>query len=192
MMDAITLFHRSAAAFVARVEVVRPDQWGDPTPCEEWTVRDLVNHVTYENAWTVPLLDGLTVAEVGTKLDGDLLGDDPIKAAAGAAAAAIDAFDASIGAGTMVDTSHGPMPAEEYARQMAAENLIHGWDLAAATEGDVSLDADLVADLTEWFVDREEQFRSSGGIDSRGPMTGDPGDDLLAMFGRDSDWSPPD
>ena len=30
----------------------------DPTPCDEWTVRDLANHVTNENLWTVPLIKG--------------------------------------------------------------------------------------------------------------------------------------
>ena len=27
------------------VEAVRDDQWGSPTPCSEWDVRALVNHI---------------------------------------------------------------------------------------------------------------------------------------------------
>ena len=31
--------------FSAHVTAVRADQWDDPTPCTEWTVRQLVGHV---------------------------------------------------------------------------------------------------------------------------------------------------
>ena len=40
-------------------------------------MRDLVNHVVGEDRWTVPLVEGRTIADVGSSLDGDLLGDDP-------------------------------------------------------------------------------------------------------------------
>ena len=56
---------------------VRPDQWTHSTPCAEWDVRALVNHVVGEDRWVPPLLAGLTIAEVGDTLAGDLLGDDP-------------------------------------------------------------------------------------------------------------------
>jgi uncharacterized protein (TIGR03083 family) len=71
---------RACAQFGALVHAVRPEQWQLPTPCAGWTVRDLVNHVVGENLWTVPLLDGATIAEVGDIYDGDVLGDDPVAA----------------------------------------------------------------------------------------------------------------
>ncbi|MHB1533489.1 MAG: maleylpyruvate isomerase family mycothiol-dependent enzyme [Acidimicrobiales bacterium] len=37
------------------IDGVRDDQWGLPTPCEDWTVRDLVEHVVGGN-------DGFTAA----------------------------------------------------------------------------------------------------------------------------------
>lgn len=36
---------RAYAAFADAVETVRDDQWGQPTDCVGWTVRDLVGHV---------------------------------------------------------------------------------------------------------------------------------------------------
>ena len=57
---------------------VGEDQWGAPTPCADWDVRELVNHVAGEDLWTAPLLEGSTIEEVGDRFDGDLLGDDPI------------------------------------------------------------------------------------------------------------------
>src|SRR5437667_208148 len=42
----------STRRYVAQVET---GQWGDPTPDEEWTVRDLVNHIVEGNYWVPPL-----------------------------------------------------------------------------------------------------------------------------------------
>ena len=72
-MDVNTLYQRAVELFADRVSAVRDEQWGDPTPCDEWTVRDLDNHVTNENLWTVPLIKGGTMEEVGDRFDGDVL-----------------------------------------------------------------------------------------------------------------------
>src|SRR5687768_8970526 len=88
-MDVNSLYHRTVEFFADRVNTVRSDQWADPTPCTEWTVRDLVNHVTYENLWTVPLMEGATIEAVGDRFEGDVLGADPIGSALAAAREAI-------------------------------------------------------------------------------------------------------
>src|SRR5215210_4998300 len=64
-MDVISLHARCVAEFTARVATVPEDRWGGPTPCAEWDVRQLVNHVVGEDRWTGPLLEGRTIAEVG-------------------------------------------------------------------------------------------------------------------------------
>ncbi len=83
--DAASLHRRSVERWLATLEAVPDDCWDDPTPCRGWSVRDLVNHVVGEDLWTVPLLGGATIEDVGDSLDGDLLGADP-KAAGRAAA----------------------------------------------------------------------------------------------------------
>ena len=74
--------------------------------------------------------------------------------------------------------------------QLAADHVVHGWDLAAATGGDTRIDPHLVHALTEWFDDREPGYREAGAIAARGPLTGQPQHDLLARFGRDAHWGP--
>ncbi|MEV8154693.1 maleylpyruvate isomerase family mycothiol-dependent enzyme, partial [Streptomyces fradiae] len=60
--------------FSSHVHAVRDDQWGAPTPCAEWSVRDLVNHLTGEQLWVPDLVrEGRSVAEVGDAYDGDVL-----------------------------------------------------------------------------------------------------------------------
>jgi uncharacterized protein (TIGR03086 family) len=190
-MDLETLYRRTVEGWTARVEAVGPDQWADPTPCEDWDVRTLVNHVVGEDAWTEPLMRGSTIEEVGDRLDGDLLGDEPQAAARGAATEATAAVAATLPTQGKVHLSYGDEDMAEYVSQLAADHLIHGWDLAAATGGDVDLDAELVAGVAAWFAEREEMYRQSGAIGPRVAGHGDPQSDLLAQFGRDASWAPP-
>ena len=79
------LYRRTVDGWADLVGRVGADQWSLPTPCEDWTVRDLVNHVTGESLWAVPLVDGQTIEEVGDRFDGDVLGGDPVATALAAA-----------------------------------------------------------------------------------------------------------
>jgi uncharacterized protein (TIGR03086 family) len=190
-MDLETLYRRTVEGWTARVEAVGPDQWASPTPCEDWDVRTLVNHVVGEDAWTEPLMRGATIEDVGDRFDGDLLGDDPRATARGLAAEATDAVAATLPTHGKVHLSYGDEDMAEYVSQLAADHLIHGWDLAAATGGAVDLDAELVAGVAAWFAEREEMYRSAGAIGPRVEGHGDAQSDLLAQFGRDSRWVPP-
>ncbi len=189
-MDLNTLYARTVEFWAERVNAVPPDRWGDPTPCRGWSVRDLVNHVCGEDLWTVPLVEGRTVAEVGDRFDGDLLGDDPIGTALAAASAATRAVAVALPAGGVVHLSYGDEPIEEYLHQLAADHLVHAWDLAVASGSDHRLDPALVAGVAAWFADREEFYRSVGVIGPRGAAHGDAQSELLASFGRDAGWGP--
>ena len=189
-MDLNTLYARTVEGWAERVNAVPADRWDDPTPCREWTVRDLVNHVCGEDLWTAPLVEGRTIAEVGDRLDGDVLGADPIRSALAAATAATRAVAGSLPAGGTVHLSYGDEQVEEYVHQLAADHLIHGWDLAVATGGDPRLDPALVAEVAAWFADREEMYRAAGVVGPRGASHGDAQGDLLAGAGRDAEWGP--
>src|ERR687895_1707763 len=91
--DIIKLHRRAVGEFEDRVDSIPGDAWSRPTPCLDWDVRALVNHVVGEDRWTGPLLDGMTIAEVGDRFDGDLLGDDPQGAGRVASAEAVAAVD---------------------------------------------------------------------------------------------------
>jgi uncharacterized protein (TIGR03086 family) len=189
-MDVVDLHSRSVAEFVSRLEAVG-DRWAAPTPCSEWAVRALVNHVVVEDLWTVPLMGGATVEEVGDRFDGDVLGDDPIAAGRAAAAAATMATASGVVAGRTVHLSFGDTPADEYAYQLAADHLIHGWDLAVATGGDRRFDPDVVEALAVWFAGRESLYRAGGAIAERPSDDGssDAQDRLLMAFGRRPHWN---
>lgn len=190
-MDVVELHRRASEDFVRTVAAVKPEQWGDPTPCADWDVRTLVNHVVGEERWTVPLMAGQTISDVGDSLDGDLLGEDPAAAAAQAASAAQLALAKPVLAGGTVQLSYGEEQAAEYAYQLATDHLIHGWDLAVAIGAPPRMDPQVVAAVSAWFKDREEIYRSGGAIAKRVEGFTAPEPALLAAFGRNPAWTPP-
>jgi uncharacterized protein (TIGR03086 family) len=186
-MALLDLYRRSVESFVDRVARVRDDQWSNPTPCADWDVRALVNHIVYEQRWSVPLFAGATIEEVGNRFEGDLLGDDPRTAATEAGEDARVAVSEPGVLDRTVHLSFGETPAEEYLRQLFADHLVHGWDLAVGAGLDRTLDPEAVRACLEWFAGQEESYRSSGAIGARvdvGPDASDQ-DRLLAAFGRD-------
>jgi uncharacterized protein (TIGR03086 family) len=184
--DPAELHRRAVEEFGARVHAVAGDQWELPTPCSDWNVRQLVNHLVYENRWTAPLMGGSTIAEVGDRYEGDLLGDSPRTAWEESAREATGSVQAAGALDRTVDLSSGPTPAREYVMQLFADHVIHAWDLARAIGGDERLDPELVDACAAWFTSMEELYRAGGAIGPRPevPPGADAQTTLLAAFGR--------
>ncbi len=184
--DAPELHQRAVERFGHLVQQVSDDQWGKSTPCEDWSVRELVNHVAGENCWTAPLLAGQTVADVGDRFDGDVLGTDPATAWKSGADEAIAAVHEPGAMDRTVHLSFGDFPGHEYAMQLFADMLIHGWDLARAIDADERLDPELVTALAAWFSGVADAYRQGGAVGPRPnvPEDADAQTKLLAEFGR--------
>jgi len=188
-MDLETLYRGTIESWTDRILTVGPEQWGAATPCLEWDVRALVNHVVGEDLWTEPLVRGATIQEVGDRFDGDLLGSDPRETALDTAERASRAVAEALPKSGKVHLSYGDEDLDEYVFQLAADHLIHGWDLAVATDGDAVLDHELVAAVGAWFAEREDVYRSAGAIGARAAAADDAQSQLLAAFGRDPLWA---
>ena len=172
--------------FTSRVRQVG-DRWSAPTLLPGWDVRSLVGHVVGEERWTPPLLAGATIAEVSDRFDGDLLGADPVAAYSDAAAAALEAVLAPGAMEATVHLSFGDVRGAEYAMQLAADHLVHAWDLTRALGIDATLDPTAVRPVLAWFgCGAEEAYRAAGVIGPRAsvPAGSDVQDELLARFGR--------
>jgi uncharacterized protein (TIGR03086 family) len=187
-MDLDTLYHRTVETWADRVNAVADAQWEEPTPCRAWSVRELTHHVVGEDRWTVALVGGSTIAEASERLDGELLGDDPVRSAIDAAMAASRVVTESLPEGGTVALSYGEEQLTEYVHQLAADHLVHAWDLAVATGGDTRLDPHLVSEVAAWFAEHEKAYRGAGAVGPRGVSHGGAQADLLAAFGRDSEW----
>ncbi len=186
MTDLVDLQRRAADEFGRRVDAVADDQWGAPTPCTDWDVRALVNHVVSECLWAPELMAGRTIAEVGDRFDGDVLGDDPKAAWHDSVPAALAAFAEGGALDRTVHLSYGDESAREYATQLTTDFLVHAWDLARAIGADEALDADVVRFVLAHWTEREQMVRMSGVFGHKVPVADDASDQdrLLALLGR--------
>jgi uncharacterized protein (TIGR03086 family) len=184
--DTIDIFNRSVEEFDRRVKLVQDDQWELPTPCSEWSVRDLVNHVVNEDKWVTPLMEGKTIAEVGDAFDGNLLGNDPAGAWNAASGEARTAISEPGALERTVHVSFGDISGEFYARQLFSDHLIHAWDLARAIGDIEKLDAELVEVCFADLKPIEEALKGSGlyGEKVEAREGADTQSKLLAVVGR--------
>lgn len=187
-MGDIAELHRDALAvtrlFVAKIG---PDDWSLPTPCEQWTTRDVLNHVVSDNLWVVELVQGRRIEEVGDALDGDVLGDDPLRAYEQSAGAADAAFSAPGALDAPCHVSYGPISGSEFAAHRFVDVLIHGWDLAVATGQNATLPTELVQGCWEVIAPQADALRESGlfGNEVEVPDDADSQTRLLALLGRE-------
>lgn len=182
------LFDRAVAEFDRRVTAITEDEWDNATPCTEWSVRDVVNHVVVEDLWAPGLLAGKTIDEIGgvEAFDGDRLGSDPKRSWSDAAQQALASVRRE---GAMEITTHlsfGDFPGSFYAQQLLSDHVIHAWDLARGIDADDHLDEELVTYVYEIMSPYAESLSQSG---SYGTVVGvpddaDPQTKLLALAGR--------
>ena len=142
-------FVLASAGFESRLRAVRPDQWDSSTPCTEWNVRQLVNHMAQANVSYVRLLHGGTSAEFLRARDADALGSDPVGAYTRSVRACADAFVEPGALERELDHPLGRMTARQALAVRTTDSTIHTWDLARAIGADDRLDAGLVAWIDE-------------------------------------------
>ncbi len=149
-MEPYAAFDRAVASTAGIVKQIGPEQLLAQTPCTEWSVRDLLNHVI----GTLWLVSTLFADEVPQRASGpgglpveDLAGDDPAAAYADAAAAALASAARKGALVASHQTPLGEMPGPFLAGFTTLDVFVHGWDLAKATGQSVDLDRDLAAHL---------------------------------------------
>ncbi len=102
----------------------------NPTPCDKWAVRDLLNHLV---GGGYMFAAGLNGDALEGDPNADLLGDDHIAAYDGA----VDAFSSALADASdlsaPVTLPFATLPADMALRIAAADLLVHAWDLAVAT-----------------------------------------------------------
>lgn len=133
VLDAFTRVQDTIATIV---RATSPDRFDLPTPCADWTVRDLLDHLVWENIIWGGLAQGTPPSDGHTD---DHLGDDHLAAFETAAAEARDAFRQP----GMLDRPFGPAPGRRLVEQLLIELLVHGWDLATALGRDRDLEPDV-------------------------------------------------
>ncbi len=120
---------RASDAVAGLISNIRADQWSAPTPCTEWTVRQVVNHLIGMNRVFAALLAGQPPPP---RPPADHAEQDPVRAYRDSAAALRAAFARP---GVLERTYRGPLGTATGAERLQIrlyDLLAHGWDLAQA------------------------------------------------------------
>jgi uncharacterized protein (TIGR03086 family) len=146
MTDLLALFNQGLAEFGSRVHRVGADQWSAGTPCSEWNVGALVDHLIDEQVWVPPLMAGHDLDTAAAIVEETKRGLDPDRAAAWDTAALLsrDAFGELGALDRQVALSRGPTPATDYLNEMIFDLVVHAWDLGTAIGATDPLPEDLV------------------------------------------------
>lgn len=189
-MQLNSLIAKAAAETARTVRGVQPDQHGAPTPCPDWDVRTLVNHL-------LQVASALNLAGRGEPVPeetwrADLLSGDWAERFEDETRQAVAAWAHPAAPERTVTMGSFPMPAPLAASMLTSDLVIHGWDLAKATRQDYHCD-DAVAELTHRFItDMGEQGRGMGLYGAPVPVADQAPilDRALGLSGRNPHWTP--
>ena len=120
------------------------DQWGTCRDCEDWTVRELVNHIVTGNYWAEELGRGKTIEDGRRPARRRRARRRPVGTTTTRRSVAAAAFRAPGAMDAPCAVSYGPVPGSVYCGHRFIDVLIHGWDVATSTGQDTTLDPELV------------------------------------------------
>lgn len=182
--DPLLVEHLTAAVLVTEQVVagMRPDQRDGPTPCPDYDVAQLVDHLVGFAASFADRANGVSPAADPTSTTA---GPDPVAAYRAQATRLVEGYGGD-------GPSEGAVPIGI----ALIETIAHGWDLATATNQPARYaDAAVEAALAAGQSMMSPQFRGptkSFGVEVRVPPTAPALDRLVGFMGRDPGWRRPD
>jgi uncharacterized protein (TIGR03086 family) len=181
--DWLVLQKRVHAEFAKRLATIQ--DWDASTPDTEWTVRDLVAHVTEEQQWVPYLLAGRRIAQAKTEIQPLRL--DDLRAEWDLYSLAATSAWAATPPETLVHLSYDTVTMADYLREQVSDVAIHTWDLARAIGADEKLDDELVEAVWTVFEPQADTLAASGLYAAPVPIPDDAPlqQRLLALTGRD-------
>lgn len=145
----VDLWNQTAEAFDARYQAITEEQWSASTPCEGWTVKDLVEHAVGVQSGMVAPSFGIDVPEGA---------EWPAVKAAMSAGLTAESLE-----GTMEFGPMGTVPKGMLAGIATNDLLLHTWDLARAIGADETLPAAAVTACLGGMKMMPEEMRLGDG-----------------------------
>jgi uncharacterized protein (TIGR03086 family) len=183
MSDISERYERITAQFTERVRAVPPEAWDNPSPCEGWTARDVVGHLT---DWIPGFFgsQGIEFPAVPSAQDDPVGAWETVQRTIGTAVA-----DPAVAA-KQVETPFGAQSLAETVDMIVTGDVFtHTWDLARATGQDETLDPDQLQRMTAAMgAMPDEVLRADGmfGPQIDAPADADDQTRFLAYAGRRS------
>lgn len=191
-LDALDRAQTTAAAVIARIG---DDDWHRPTPCDEWTVRDIVNKMT---ASTIVFVSFGRRERLDQPHDlvhpPELLGDDPLGVFQAAAAECREVWRTPGALDGDAPSTVGRFPATAVLNARIFDTAILTWDVARAIGTPHGIDDRLAAYVLRVARALVATVRSVSPDRYKDPS--ELGDDaswvdrMVAATGRDPGWTP--
>jgi len=180
MSETSERYARLSGDFAGKIRAVPASRWSNPSPCEDWTARDVVRHAVDTH--------GMLLGFVGRQL-GDVpsVDDDPAAAFDAARRVVQSALDDPDRASEEFDGLGGRTTfAAAVDRFICFDLVVHGWDLARATGLDERVGDDNVRRAMETARSFGPAIRSAGvcGPEVEAAADADEQTKMLAFLGR--------
>ena len=179
MPNPVELYQTATKATQRLIASVKPDQLESATPCSEWDVKALIDH----------LIGGAAFFSAG--LAGEEPSDPPhadslAEAYGILAAKVVEVAGNPSNLERQIPTPFGEMSGGEVLFGAFMDTVVHGWDLAKATGQDTSLSAEHVEILSQAFGPQMDGLRQSGLFGAEVSVGSDASsqDKLIGMMGR--------
>jgi uncharacterized protein (TIGR03086 family) len=180
MTEIADRYRRLSDRFAERIAAVGSDQWDRPTPCDDWSARQLVEHVVASQ--------GMFLGFIGREAPPPLpVAEDAVKAWDAARSEIQGALDDPEVATQEFDGYFGRSTFEAAVdRFLNFDLVVHGWDLARATGQDERIDPDDLRRIDEGARAFGDAMRGPGafGPAVEPPEGADEQQRVLAVLGR--------
>jgi uncharacterized protein (TIGR03086 family) len=174
MTDVQSTYATAATAFGAAVKAVGTQQWGLQSPCDEWTARDIVNHVVTGHRGVIANVTGGEPPPPSTD-------EDPGQAWESAFRAMSAIVGDSESLAREVDGPAGKMAAGDIIGSFVTMDvLVHTWDLARTVGADEHLDEEAVRLAYETLKPMDAAIRRPGVFGPK--LDAPPGADIQTEF----------
>lgn len=172
-------------SLVATLRWAEEDQWTEATPCPDWDVRALVNHLITGNERFVVRLAG---EQPGPPLDrSDASTKDLVETYERTNVEVLEAFGQSGASQRVSQWPIGPLQGTDALGLKITETLVHGWDLQQALGTTIDFDPATIAEAHAWsgpMLTRIPEGRNPFGTPQEAPPDAQPLDRLAALLGR--------
>ena len=183
LADPLAAYDETVAAVGAVVRATGIDQFVRPTPCGDWDVHRILDHLVE----TMDIYGDLARGRQPQEFE-ERRYDDPVAAFDVIAGRTRSAFAAAGYLDTVAETPIGLQPGRVVVQHVVNELVAHGWDLARGTGQDANLVPDIAADvLASWqaFLGTWDRAGNSNfGDEQPAPDGATAADRVAAYLGR--------
>jgi uncharacterized protein (TIGR03086 family) len=182
----VSMFDRALKTTAAVVAGTKREQFDEPTPCTDWSVRDVLNHIV---GGLRTYISGAAGTAVEMSDGTDYTAKDHAAEFDRAAAEILEILSAPDIDEKKFTLPWGESPTSMVLPLAIADAAVHGWDLARGTDQEYAIDDDIAEAVHAWTSQMMEPNGNFPRGDSFGPIVEVPDnapavDRMVAYLGR--------